>query len=632
MGIPDEDVARVRSATDLVALIGEQTALKRVGRRFVGLCPFHAEKTPSFSVNAEEGLYYCFGCQASGDAISFVRQTQGVDFVEAVERLAGRAGITIRLEGGAQADKDRGRRRQLLDALGKAAVFYHERLLSHQDAGRARQYLRSRGYDGGTVRRFQLGYAPSGFDELVRALKLPGPVLRAAGIAFENQRGRLQDAFRDRVMFPIFDAGGQAIAFGGRILPEDLRAGDYEPGPKYRNSPESAVYQKRRTLYGLNWAKADIAKTDEVVVCEGYTDVIGFHLAGVERAVATCGTALTEDHFGLLAHFAKRVVLAFDADAAGQAAAARLYQWEKRHEIELAVAELPSGADPGELASRAPESLRQAVEGARPFLGFRVESALSVRDLRSPEGRSRAAEAALEAIAEHPNEIVRDQYLSYVADRTQVAPERLRELLRATPRSEASPNRATTDQAPSSSQGDENQPTRRAPRRDGASRRNDDERAGIDALVVAMERRDATAELFDELLFSDPVQRSAFRVLVASPSLSAAIENADPDASDLLRRLAVSPVPDDLDPEGTYLALVRATATRALRELDAEGRVAERDGKSDGVIAVLTANTWLRKELEALHDPLVRPGATAEEMDTARRLVAWLAERQREAG
>src|SRR5579863_75542 len=612
--------------------MSEQTALKRVGRRFVGLCPFHAEKTPSFSVNAEEGLYYCFGCQASGDAISFVRQTQGVDFVEAVERLAGRAGITIRLEGGGQADKDRGRRRQLLDALGKAAAFYHERLLSHQDAGRARQYLRSRGYDGDTVRRFQLGYAPSGFDELVRALKLPGPVLRAAGIAFENQRGRLQDAFRDRVMFPIFDAGGQAIAFGGRILPEDLRAGDYEPGPKYRNSPESAVYQKRRTLYGLNWAKADIAKTDEVVVCEGYTDVIGFHLAGVERAVATCGTALTEDHFGLLAHFAKRVVLAFDADAAGQAAAARLYQWEKRHEIELAVAELPSGADPGELARRAPESLRQAVEGARPFLGFRVESALSSRDLRSPEGRSRAAEAALEAIAEHPNEIVRDQYLSYVADRTQVAPERLRELLRATPRSEASPNRATTDQTPSSSQGDENQPTRGAPRRDGASRRNDDERGGIDALVVAMERRDATAELFDELLFSDPVQRSAFRVLVASPSLSAAIENADPDASDLLRRLAVSPVPDDLDPEGTYLALVRATATRALRELDAEGRVAERDGKSDGVIAVLTANTWLRKELEALHDPLVRPGATAEEMDTARRLVAWLAERQREAG
>lgn len=625
----------MRGATDLVALIGEQTALKRVGRRFVGLCPFHAEKTPSFSVNAEEGLYYCFGCQASGDAISYVRQTEGLDFVEAVERLAARAGVTIRVEGDRAGDKERGRRRELLDALGKATAFYHERLLETKDAGRARNYLRSRGYDGDVVRRFQLGYAPAGFDELVRALKLPGPVLRAAGLAFENQRGRLQDAFRDRVMFPIFDAGGQAIAFGGRVLPEGLRTGDYEAGPKYRNSPESAVYSKRRTLYGLNWAKAEIARTNEVVVCEGYTDVIGFHAAGLARAVATCGTALTEDHFRTLAHFAKRVVLAFDADAAGQAAAARLYEWERRHEIELAVAGFPPGADPGELARSDPEALVQAVDAARPFLGFRVDQALSAEDLRSPEGRSRAAEAALAAIVEHPNEIVRDQYLVEVADRTQISPDRLRELLRATRR------------APSRAEGaiGEGAPKRGAieARRDGDAskrpsdrvvvpRRRDDERAGLDAIVLVIERPQETTELFDELLFSDPVQQSAFRTLRAAPSLSAAIENADPDAGDLLRRLAVSQVPEDLDPEGTYLALVRATAGRALRELDAEGRVAERDGKDDSVVAYLDASTWLRTELEALHDPLVRVGATPEEMDTARRLVAWLVERQREAG
>ena len=178
MGIPDEDIARVRAATDLVALIGEQTALKRVGRRFTGLCPFHAEKTPSFSVNGEEGLYYCFGCQASGDTISFVRQTEGVDFVEAVERLAARAGVTIRLDGDRSGDKERGHRRELLGALSKAAAFYNERLLTQPDAGKARQYLRSRGYDGDVVRRFQLGYAPAGFDELARALKVPGAVLR----------------------------------------------------------------------------------------------------------------------------------------------------------------------------------------------------------------------------------------------------------------------------------------------------------------------------------------------------------------------------------------------------------------------------------------------------------------------
>ena len=434
-------------------------------------------------------------------------------------------------------------------------------------------------------------------------------------------------------MFPIFDAGGQAIAFGGRILPDHLRAGDYEPGPKYRNSPESAIYAKRRTLYGLNWAKADIARTGEVIVCEGYTDVIGFSQSGVERAVATCGTALTEDHFRLLAHFAKRVVLAFDADAAGQAAAARLYQWEKRHEIELAVAELPSGADPGELARSAPEELVGAVVRARPFLGFRVERALSAQDLRSPEGRSRAAEAALVAIAEHPNELVRDQYVIDVADRTQVAPERLRELLRAAPRSSTASG--PDDLGPPTERGERASEERHLAsgrRRSQASRRSEEERAGLDALVVVIERPDESTSLFDEMLFSDPVQRTAFRVLRSTPSLSAAIENADPDASDLLRRLAVSEVPEDLDAEGTYVALVRMTATRALRELDAEGRVAERDGNGDQVIAVLNATTWLRTELEALHDPLVRPGATPEEMEAGRRLVAWLAERQREAG
>ena len=230
--------------------------------------------------------------------------------------------------------------------LERATAFYHERLLNHPDGGKARNYLRSRGYDGDVVRKFRLGYAPAGFDALTKAVHAPPALMRQAGLAFENQRGRIQDAFRDRVMFPIFDAGGQTIAFGGRVLPENMRASDYEAGPKYRNSPESPIYQKRRTLYGLNWAKNEISRTAEAVVCEGYTDVIGFHLAGVPQAVATCGTALTEDHLRVLSHFAKRVVLAFDADTAGEAAAARLYEWEKRHEIELAVADLPPAPIP----------------------------------------------------------------------------------------------------------------------------------------------------------------------------------------------------------------------------------------------------------------------------------------------
>ncbi len=642
MAIPDEDVARVRAATDLVALIGEQTALKRVGRRFVGLCPFHAEKTGSFSVNAEEGLYYCFGCQASGDAISFVRATEGVDFVEAVERLANRAEITIRYDERDRSE-DRSRRRELLAAMTAAVEYYHERLLTHPDAGRARQYLRSRGYDGEIVRKFRLGFAPAGFGELVRALRLPGSVLREAGLAYEDERRRLQDAFRERIMFPIFDPGGQAIAFGGRILPDGMRTLEREPGPKYRNSPESAIYSKRRTLYGLNWAKADIARAHEVVVCEGYTDVIGFHLAGVSRVVATCGTALTEDHFRLLSHFASRIVLCFDADAAGQAAAARLYQWEKRHELELAVAELPAGSDPGELAQSDPAALATAVEHAQPFLGFRVEQAFGAHDLRTPEGRSRAAEAALLAIAEHPNELVRDQYLVGVADRTRLDPRRLRELLAAV-QSRPQPGEGERGPGPDRRR-DEDRDLRPEDRlspdtsADSTARRGGrapelvpELRAGRDALILTLDRREEVRSLFDEVLFLDPVQRNAFRALIGSVELSVAIQKADPEAGDLLRRLAVSEVPDDLDVTGTYIELVRAAGERVLRELESEGRLAEHEGRADDVVTVLTAGAWLRTELELLRDPLVRPGDASGAEEAAKRLVAWLTQRQQEAG
>jgi DNA primase len=642
MAIPDEDVARVRAATDLVALIGEQTALKRVGRRFVGLCPFHAEKTGSFSVNAEEGLYYCFGCQASGDAISFVRATEGVDFVEAVERLANRAGITIRYDDDRDRNADRSRRRELLAAMTAAVDFYHERLLANPEAGRARQYLRSRGYDGEVVRKFRLGYAPAGFDELVRALRLPGPVLREAGLAYESERGRLQDAFRERIMFPIFDPGGQAIAFGGRVLPEGLRSTDREPGPKYRNSPESSIYSKRRTLYGLNWAKSDIAHAHEVVVCEGYTDVIGFHVAGIRQVVATCGTALTEDHFRLLAHFARKIVLCFDADAAGQAAAARLYQWEKRHELELAVAVLPTGSDPGELAQREPASLSAAVEHAQPFLGFRVEQALGAHDLRTPEGRSRAAELAIEAIAEHPNELVRDQYLVGVADRTRLDPKRLRELLVAVqsrPQPEPDerapgPGRRWDDRdGPASDGGPTDVESEGRGRKSGRAPEIGAElRAGRDALLLVLDRPDEARALISDVLFVDPVQRNAFRSLVDSANLTEAINIADPDSGDLLRRLAVSEIPDELDVGGTYIELVRAASERVLRELEAEGRVAEQAGRADDLVAVLNAGAWLRTELETLRDPLVRPGTASGAEEAAQRLVAWLTQREQEGG
>ena len=398
MPIVDEDVERVRLASDLVDVVSKHVALRKVGRRWTGLCPFHAERTPSFSVNGEDGLYYCFGCQARGDVISFVRQVEQLDFVGAVEWLAARSGITLRYTTAGEG-RERQRRKRLVEAMAAAVEWYHDRLLSSADAATARSYLRSRGYDGEMVRQYNLGWAPDEWDALSRALKLPDDVLRDSGLGFLNRRNRQQDTFRGRVLFPIFDVQGDPVAFGGRVLP----GGD---GPKYKNSSDTPIYAKGRVLYGLDHAKSEIVKADEVIVCEGYTDVIGFDQVGLPRTVATCGTALTEDHLRSLRSFARRLVLAFDADAAGQAAADRVYEWERRFDLDVAVAKMPSGSDPADLARSDPEVLRTAVAEAVPLLGFRVARVLDAGRLSTPEGRTRAAEAALGVIREHPNDLV----------------------------------------------------------------------------------------------------------------------------------------------------------------------------------------------------------------------------------
>jgi DNA primase len=321
VGILDEDVARVREATNMVAVVSEHIALKRVGRRYQGLCPFHAEKTPSFSVNPELGLYHCFGCGAGGDAIRFVREVEHLDFATAVERLAAKAGITLRYDDAA-VGRDRQRRDRLVEATAAAVAFYHRLLLEDPGAGVARKYLRSRGFDGDVARAFSLGWSPDSYDALSLHLQRDKKFARQdvldAGLAFVNRVNKLQDFFRSRVMFPIFDVRGDPVAFGGRAL---------EGGPKYKNSPESTIYQKSRILYGLNWAKPEVVAKSEAVICEGYTDVIAFFGAGVPRAVATCGTALAEDHVKVLRNFAPNLVLAYDADDAGQNAALRIYQW-----------------------------------------------------------------------------------------------------------------------------------------------------------------------------------------------------------------------------------------------------------------------------------------------------------------
>jgi DNA primase len=320
-------------------------------------------------------------------------------------------GIELRYTSGGES-KDRQRRRRLIEANARAVEWYHQRLLTADDAREARTYLRQRGLAGDIARQFKLGWAPDDWDAMSRDLGLPADVLRDIGLAFTNKAGRLQDSFRGRVMFPIMAENGDPVAFGGRILP-----GSTDPA-KYKNSAETAIYAKSKTLYGLNWAKADIVATDEVIVCEGYTDVIGFHRAGVKRAVATCGTALTEEHVRMLKRFASRVVLAFDADAAGQGAAEKFYEWEQKYQVQVSVASFPKGQDPGELSLSNPAALAAAVGNALPFLGFRLQRAMSARPHRTPEERARLAEQAMAVVNEHPDANVRKLYAGQVASHT----------------------------------------------------------------------------------------------------------------------------------------------------------------------------------------------------------------------
>jgi DNA primase len=375
------------------------------------------------------------------------------------------------------------------------------------------------------------------------------------------------------------------VALGGRILP-----GSDDPA-KYKNSPTTSIYDKSETLYGLNWAKGPIVARGEVVVCEGYTDVIGMAQAEVDWAVATCGTALTDRHVAMLKNFSRRIVLAFDADAAGQGAAERFYEWEKRHDVDVYVAALPPGADPADLARTDPEALRRSVAEAKPFLAFRLERHLGASNLSTPEGRARAAEGAMTIIAEHPSDLVRDQYVMEIADRTRVDPGRLR--------------------AGAVESG-------RRPAPLAATRASSRKKDGPSVLVLrhAVQDPESVAAYLHEVLFADPVELAAFRALAAATTLHEAITNAEPEAAELLQRLAVEE--SDTEPEEAVASLVSEVALIARREIEADARASEDQlGASD-----LIAWIWLR--VQELRERETRRSALGQ-------LVPFLADRAEEA-
>ena len=413
-GISDEDIQKVRDASDLVAVIGERTPVKQKGRDFWCCCPLHQEKTPSFKIDPATQLWHCFGCGEGGDVFSFIMKTEDFNFPEAVRYLADRARIDIAEDtrGGGVSRSVKSRMKEI---CARTAEFYHTQLMRGRGEGpdAARKYLASRGFGGEVPKKWMLGYAP-GRGALVRHLSAlgfkPDEMIRA-NVALDGRGGPVRDRFYERVMFPIFDAQGDCVAFGGRVI----GAGE----PKYLNSQETPLFHKSQVLYGLDQAKARMASTGCAIVVEGYTDVIALHEAGVTNVVATLGTALTMRHIRVLAkHAPKKIVYLFDGDAAGQKAADRALAFigesisdKNRNSVELLAVTLPNNQDPAEFVqAEGAQALEAVVEGALPLIEFGLERRLDSFDLDTAPGRDRALDACLAVLAPIKDTLVAKDY------------------------------------------------------------------------------------------------------------------------------------------------------------------------------------------------------------------------------
>ena len=414
--IRDEDIAAVSERTDIVKLVSGYLTLKKAGHdRFVGLCPFHTEKTPSFGVSPSKGLYHCFGCGKGGDAIGFLRDVEHLEFAEAVERLAKEAGVALRYEGDTPAERRVASKRQALVRANEAAFeLYHRTLLEAKEGEEARGYLETRGIDREVAAEFEIGYAPAYPDFLLRRLvkSLSAELLVEAGLALKDQEGNVRDRFRRRITFPVHDLSGKAVGIGARILP-----GGREDGPKYLNSPETPVYRKAEVLYNLQRAKASATRSGEVFLVEGYTDVIAMVRAGVTNTVATCGTALGEGHFRLASRFAQRMVLAFDSDDAGARAAERAFEFVERFPVQPVVLILPEGLDPADFVDQhGGETLRELAAGAVPLVEYMVRRTVGRHDLSTIEGQSAAVAAAVPLLEQLGDPVRQSEYAHLLAE------------------------------------------------------------------------------------------------------------------------------------------------------------------------------------------------------------------------
>lgn len=418
--IRDDDVALVREKARIDEVVRDYVALKPAGGGSLkGLCPFHDERSPSFHVTPSRGMYYCFGCQEGGDVISFVQKLDHLTFAESVEKLAGRTGVTLRyVEGGAGVNRQQGQRTRLVDANKAAAEFFTERLTS-PEAQVGRAFLTERGFDAATAADFGIGFAPKSWDALTGHLRQRGfsdAELMAAGLVSQGNRG-VYDRFRGRLVWPIRDLAGDVVGFGARRLLDD------DDGPKYLNTPETPLYKKSQVLYGIDRARRDISKQQQVVVVEGYTDVMACHLAGVTTAVATCGTAFGGEHIKVLRRLLMdddkmkgEVVFTFDGDEAGRRAALKAFDDDQRFVAQTFVAVEPRGLDPCDLRQQHGDaSVRDLVEHRVPLFEFAIRSTLAGYNLETAEGRVAALRDAAPIVARIKDPALRPEYIRRLA-------------------------------------------------------------------------------------------------------------------------------------------------------------------------------------------------------------------------
>ena len=611
--IPREDIERVKAATDMVHLVSAHTQLKRSGSRFVGLCPFHSERTPSFSVNAEDCLYHCFGCQESGDCFNFVQKTENLEFAEAVEFLAQRAGITISRTFSPQAMS----RKPMQEALAAAQSWYHELMLKSPEAGPARSYLRARGYGSDEVRKWKIGWAPDSWDGLQKHLKADPQVLVKAGLVKKSSSGGLIDVQRGRIIFSICNHRGEVIAFGGRAMP------GVEGVAKYINSPETALYKKSQELFGLDKAKAAIVDRNEVIIAEGYTDVIGLHEMGFPNAVATCGTALTKAHLERLRRFENKnksfdqiFLLAFDPDSSGQTAAARIHEWQSEMGLRVEVVDLSEYGDPGDIAEnffklrQAPEDntekldeihqifaqpaddAHSAAKHRHEYLQFRVDRALGGSDvgwgnIASPEQAQSRAFAAARVIAEHPDTSVRNKYLNDLSVRMVVSEDELRKEVNLVLSRKKGAISAKSEPAPE------------LPSDHGGWRRTEDM-----ALRWICHTPEYVPEYLDEKLFANTINKDIIRALYDHESYDEmlAVGTLDTDVREKIIRLRVESPAEEADlsipPEYLWAQLLYNAASRRHDEITLTLKSAVREDTS--------ARTEIHQRLAHLQQALGR--------------------------